>query len=80
MDYLVKRELHHSSIRDNVNTDFDVVKIYNKLNNNMIAETDPVEATSEMRIEYDGLEYVTTPNKEILITLESLINKFKKHE
>lgn len=83
MDYIIKREFHHTVIRDNIAEDMHVLRIYNKSDASILSESELKHFESEIRLIYDDLEYVSQ-NKEIenetLITLESLINKFKKNE
>ncbi len=59
---------------------WDYLTIYDKRDNQVLIRSDKQSSDGIIRLEYDGLVYVATPNKEILITFESLINKFKKDE
>lgn len=56
----------------------DYLTIYNIKDNSILAQTEAETPNEELRIVYDGLEYVSLNNQgEILITLNSILNKFK---
>jgi len=75
MDYIVKKDCV-----DIVNNGYKLL-IISKKDESLLAESEGFkESNEEIRLIYDELEYVSTTNNEILITLESIINKFKKHE
>lgn len=83
MNYIVKREFHHSAIKDNIAEDMHVLRVYNKNDASILFESEPKHFESEIRLTYDNLEYVSQDREigdETLITLESINNKFKKNE
>lgn len=59
----------------------DYLTIYDSKDNSILIQIEAETSNEELRIVYDGLEYVSLNNQgEILITLNSILNKFKKHE
>lgn len=83
MNYIVKREFHHRAIKDSIEENFFVVRIYDKRDNTILAEGEPSLDHYDTKIIYEGLEYWNIPNKGdyiTLITLKSILNKFEKNE
>lgn len=83
MKHLVRREFHHTEIKDGEPVDYYVLRIYNNADNSILAEGEPNINHHDTKVTYDELEYWNIPDKGeyvTLITLESLINKFKKNE
>jgi hypothetical protein len=58
----------------------DILRIYDKRDNSIVAESTVASNQDNIGLEHDGLGYLALPNGIILITFESLINKFKKDE
>ena len=72
MNYIVKRELV-----DSINNGYKLLVISNN-NQLVLAESEGFSSENEdIRLKYEDLEYVYH-NNEILLTLESILNKFKK--
>lgn len=74
MEFDVFREHHHNE----GDTTFDVLKIISLKDTTILAESQPTLSTELILLEYDGLEYVADINGNILVTLDSIKNKFKK--
>lgn len=80
MDYIVNRE----EIIINEQEIYHKLVIFKKSDNSILAESNSIQISDgypnlELRIKYDDIEFVSI-NNEILITLESILQKFKKHE
>ena len=67
-------------LREPISNTEDVFTIYDKRDNSILFRTDPVSNTENISLEYEGLTYYVLFNGKVLITFESLINKFKKDE
>lgn len=68
-----KRE--HLHLPDRKEGSWDWLSIYGK-DNKVMAHSDGYHPEDVIRLEYDGLEYVATPDGEIFITLKSIEAKF----
>lgn len=75
MNFTVKRE--RLDLPENKGILYDYLVIRDINTNEIIHISSNYEFNSEIRLEYDELIYVSDTSGEVLVTLESIINKFK---